>query len=116
MNNHIRIRIALVLAIFGGMLACASILMARAHADNWTPEQWAYLNTLHDAGYNSGLGDAGMLKAGYATCSLLDSGLTESSVIRKLYAGNDGLEESDAAYIVGAAEGALCPEQIGHWS
>jgi hypothetical protein len=101
---------ALVLASLAPGLAVMAA--AEAHARPYTDTEEIYLEVLHEKGINSGHGDDGLLRAGYAVCQELRKGFSEINVIRRLFEDNDGLNSGGAGYLLGAAQASFCPETI----
>lgn len=74
-------------------------------------DELRYLEVLAEEGISSGNGPAGMLRLGYVVCDFLDQGFDEMTVASMVYDQNP-IDSGGAGYIVGAAQGALCPWTI----
>lgn len=69
----------------------------------------AFVLTLDGAGIEYGTEQDGV-NLGNSICESLDEGATDQAVIADLTV--DGYDVMDAAYILGAAEGAICPRHL----
>ncbi len=97
--------------IFLAAAAAAIILMpatacdTAAHADTTDD---AYISVLHDEGITGSR--SSLIRMGRAVCTLRGEGWTSMDVADEIVARNDDMTLSDAAYLVGAAQAAYCPE------
>lgn len=109
-------KIAMALVVSAAVApGAAFIAAAEANASPANPTQgeMAYVLTLQERGITHPGGVAGMILGGYDICNRLRAGMTETQVISWLYLITDvTLDRGSAAYIVGAAEAGICPDQI----
>lgn len=97
--------------------ALAALLLspsANASPNNPTPAEAGFVAALAIFGFHHVNGQANLIRAGWEICDELRSGVPDDVAIYDLWAKTDwSIDANDASYIVGAAQGALCPDTIG---
>ena len=81
--------------------------VATAHA--YTADEQAYLLTLRDRSSIKGSDDY-LIRLGRKVCELKADGYADFTLGKALVANGQAADIYDAAWIVGAATGAFCPE------
>jgi hypothetical protein len=93
-----------------GIIAALSFA-APAHADPGTDLDGSFLDSLTKAGITV-VSRPGAVKAGKATCSLMQQGKPELDVIEQVTRQNPGLDTTRAAQFTAIAASAYCPQYL----
>jgi hypothetical protein len=93
-----------------GIIAALSFA-APAHADPDTDLDGSFLDSLTKAGITV-VSRPGAVKAGKATCSLMQQGKPELDVIEQVTRQNPGLDTTRAAQFTAIAASAYCPQYL----